>query len=315
VQEGAGQTTNSAAVGQAQRMTVKGVAEGNLVHFRVPSRSQTKRVEPAPALAGKAPRDWPGAKPAIGVLNFPGAEPNWTSITPGDWLKAFQGSRLATQMAVPVKSITTPEELTAALKSGPTAYFCIINPYGEKFPSTAPGAARDMLASIRHYVENGGCWWETGGYSFTQGMSLQGGNWQSETVGPAGVGSFGLPIGGGDVEALGEPLHVTPTGQQWLGEALSGQVAQMQSAVNRGLARGKDDPGHVTLVAGAQQDFIGGYRLNGWGWLWRIGGFWPNPNVVLPVTVAATEYLYTHPSPPAQPGGTQYLWHAVVQMP
>ena len=68
--------------------------------------------------------------------------------------------------------------------------------------------------------------------------------------------------------------------------------------MNRALVRGHDDPGHITLVTGQDQDFIGAYRLDGWGWLWRIGGFYPHPNVALPVAAAAMEYLYTHAPPP-----------------
>jgi hypothetical protein len=66
----------------------------------------------------------------------------------------------------------------------------------------------------------------------------------------------------------------------------------------------------VTLVAGDNSDFIGGYRLD--GWFWRIGGFSPNPDVALPVAVAATQDIYTHPPITVKPGGVKYLWHVVV---
>jgi hypothetical protein len=47
--------------------------------------------------------------------------------------------------------------------------------------------------------------------------------------------------------------------------------------------------------------------------MWRIGGFYPNPDVALPVAVAAMEYLYTHAPPPSTPaGGAKHLWHAAV---
>jgi hypothetical protein len=73
-----------------------------------------------------------------------------------------------------------------------------------------------------------------------------------------------------------------------------------------------DDPGHVALVAGHRQDFIGGYRLEGWGWLWRVGGFSPQREVALPVAVAAMEHIYTHPPLPVKSGEIKYLWHATV---
>ena len=75
---------------------------------------------------------------------------------------------------------------------------------------------------------------------------------------------------GGDVDQPAEPLHVTPEGRTWLDETLAARVAEAVSPVNRGLARGPLDPGHVTLVSGRESDWLGGYRLDGWGWLWRL---------------------------------------------
>ena len=44
--------------------------------FRLPSRQGQQRIQPPPPLSGKAPRDWPGAKPAIAVVDFgPGLVP------------------------------------------------------------------------------------------------------------------------------------------------------------------------------------------------------------------------------------------------
>ena len=124
-----------------------------------------------------------------------------------------------------------------------------------------------------------------------------------------------LPLDGGDVDQPAESLQVTPEGRAWLDQALAASVAKAASPVNRGLARGHLDPGHLTLVAGRETDWLGGYRLDGWGWLWRFGGFWPNPEVALPVTVAALEHLATHPPEPVKPGGLRYLWSGTLRRP
>ena len=124
--------------------------------------------------------------------------------------------------------------------------------------------------------------------------------------------ALGLPVGAGEIDQPAEPLVVPAGSRAWLGDALAKQVERSTSAVNRGAVRGSHDPGHLTLVAGRRQDFIAGYRLDGWGWLWRIGGFWPNPDVALPVAVKAMEHIYTHPPLPVRPGGVRYLWHAIV---
>lgn len=266
------------------------------------------RILPPAELAGKAPQDWPGPKPAIGVLNLPSMPRSWTSITPADWIQALTNSRLATVCGVPIRQITTFNDLTNALYAGPTAWLAIFNPGGEIFPEAAAGRWPATLSAIYDYVNRGGSWWETGGYSFYVG-AYQSGGWQTQTIGPSGMNYFNLPVGGGDVAQPAEPLTVTALGQTVFGAELSGNLQGLTSVVNRGLLRTAEDPGHLALLAGAQQDFLGAYRLDGWGYLWRIGGFWPNPSVVLPAAAATVEYLYTHPPLPFPSGATKYLWH------
>jgi len=281
---------------------------GGIVGVPLPARLGRKRVKPPAELAGKAPSDWPGGKPAVGILDIPGMEPIWTKTTAADWLAAFVNSRLAIEHGVPIGRITSREQLAAALEAGPTRWLAIVNPCGEAFPTLPSGDWKQTLDAIRRYVEHGGCWWETGGYSFHLAAGPEG----QQQVGSSGMGHLGLPVGAGEIDQPAEPLVVPAGTRAWLGDALAKRVERSMSAVNRGAVRGSHDPGHVTLVAGRRQDFIAGYRLDGWGWLWRIGGFWPNPDVALPVAVKAVEHVYTHPPLPARPGGVKYLWHARV---
>ena len=107
--------------------------------FRLPSRAGQKRVQTPPELAGKAPRDWPGDKPAIGILDFgPGLDPTWTRIKPDDWFRSLSGSRLVSEHGLAIRRIANYPELQAALAGGPTKYLAIINPYGEIFPPPRP---------------------------------------------------------------------------------------------------------------------------------------------------------------------------------
>ena len=280
------------------RAVTRSVRDG-VVSLRLPLRPGRKRVKPPAAQAGKVPRDWPGSRPAIGVLNISGMGTG----TGAAWSRAFQDSRLCKEFGLSVRDITTVQELVAALKAGPRQWFTIINPYGERFPITAPGKWHEMIEGIRQYVNNGGCWWETSGYSLYSAYAPKEDGWQQESVGRGGMALLGVPVVWGDVNELPQLLRVPPEGRSWLGQNLAALVEQSASTVNRGLPRGSRDPGHVTLVAGDNSDFIGGYRLDGWGWFWRIGGFSPNPGVALPVAVAATEYIYTHP--PAGIGETR----------
>lgn len=45
------------------------------------------------------------------------------------------------------------------------AVLALVNPYGEAFPMTADGPGK-MLEAMRRFVQSGGNWFETGGYSF-----------------------------------------------------------------------------------------------------------------------------------------------------
>ena len=296
------------------RLRLDGVAvpagiDERVLSFRLPARAGRARVQPPPALAGKAPKDWPGARPAVGILDLE-LDPVWTRITPALWLEAFARSPLHTRHGLAVVAIKTAGDLAAALKAGPTRWLAVINPSGEAVPAIDAARWKDTLDLVRRYVEHGGTWWETGGYSFYLAATPGGAR---RAIGPSGLSHLGLPIGGGEVDQPPERLTVPAEGRRWLGDGLAARVAGQHSSVNRGLVRGRHDPGHVALVAGRRQDFIGGYRLGGWGWLWRIGGFWPNPKVALPVAVAAVEHLYTRPPLPAKPGSLRYLWHGTVR--
>jgi len=286
--------------------------QGRTLSLHLGYRPDMERVHPPAALAGKSPRDWPGNRPAIGVLNLSGMPQAWTRISPPNWMQAFQQSRLATEFGVPVRQITSVAELTGALQAGVTSWLAIVNPGGECFPVAAPGQWRDMLALIRDYVNHGGSWWETGGYSFYTPAFPGSYGWQTEVIGPDGAGFFGLQVGGGANDQAPEPLTVTARGLELLGSTLGASLQGKRSAVNRGLPRTADAPAHLTLLAGAQQDFLGAYRLEGWGYLWRVGGFWPNPDVVVPTAVATMEYLYSHAPLPAESDPTRYLWHGVL---
>ncbi len=57
------------------------------------------------------------------------------------------------------------EDLRQALNQ-PNRYPLIINPYGEYIPTGRKGTWREILPMIKHYIEGGGIWWETGGFSF-----------------------------------------------------------------------------------------------------------------------------------------------------
>lgn len=285
--------------------------DGSLT-LTLPQRGTITRIAPPADRAALAPRDWPGPKPAIGIIDLGAGVPlALSSVAPAAWRAAFEASALARQHGLAVKTIATSEALAAALAAGPSATFAIVNPYGEIFPAAGPGRWRETLDAVRAYVNNGGTWWETGAYSFHRACYSVNGVWKTEPTGAAGLNHLRLPIGGGDVDAPVEPLRATDAGKAWLGEALAAKISQSACQVNRGTPSAAAAPATV-LVAGVEAGFIGGYRLDGWGYLWRIGGFNPDPAVAADVAVAATLYQYTHPPSPLPPAGTRHLYRATL---
>ncbi len=278
------------------------VTGGRYLKVALPA-GDIKRAAPPAELRERAPKDWPGGAPSIGVIDL-GAPyaVSWSSIQPADWTQTLGAAGL------PVRRLTTFADLTAALDAGPTRWLAVVNPYGETFPCAGPGQGQAMLGRIHSYVNRGGSWFETAGYSFYRGLGTGG----ADPLGPAGLDRLGLTLVSGAVEAPPEPLTVTPTGRAWLGDELAQQIESRLSPVNRGLSRGAGDPGHIALVAGSEADYIGGYRLDGWGFLWRIGGFNPNPEVALPVVAATLRYLHSHPPVPVTGNRQRRLWHARV---
>lgn len=289
------------------------VVKQGMLTLTTPGREGVRRLTPPAALAGKAPKAWPGARPAVGVIALgPGLGLSWTKITPDTWVSFLEQSPLA-KSGVAVKRLGTYDELQTALTAGPTQWLAIINPYGESFPIPGPGRAREALAALRDYVSKGGVWWETGGYSLYRGVYRTAAGWGGDPVGPGGMGQLGVPVGGGEVDAPAQSLTVTPQGRQWFSADLVAKLNQSDGIVNRANPRGSDDPGHLTLVAGDDQDYLAGYRLDGWGWLWRAGGMNPEEGVLLPVVAQTLEHIYNNPPAPVGGGNTYFLWHAKLQ--
>jgi hypothetical protein len=288
-------------------------ANAGKLSVTMPVVAAEKPLAPPADAARVAPSAWPGAKPAVGVIDLgPGPEPTWTRIRPTDWVKALASSPVAAKHGLEVKVIATAEELLAALRAGRKSWFAIVNPYGEGFPATAADRWTETLDAVRRYVSQGGCWWETAGYTHYAALVRSGEGWSAGAIGPAGVARIGVEVGDGPVDAQPAPLRVTDAGRAMLGFDLTTALEEMAAPANRGLA-GSGSAAHTTLVIGGGKDYIGGYRLGGWGWYWRVGGFWPEPAAVLPLVSKVLEHLYTTPPAPSPLPKNPRVRHAVVR--
>ncbi len=287
---------------------------GKWVRLRLPRHAEgLGGVRPPPEFRGVPPAEWPGRSRTIAVVACrPPAPRSWVRMTPEDWIKALtSGSPTLEKAGFRIQAIRSPRELYAALTAPPEKRpFAVINPSGEHFVAESADRWTAQLDAVGEYVRNGGIWWETGGYSFYVCDAPAHGNagksgWTSRNVGPAGAARLGFSCAGYDVDAPPEPLVVTPAGRIWFGPQRSARLAAMACGVQRSFLGDDED---VVLVRGGHDDFAAAVRLGGWGWLWRLGGFNPDPAAAREVVIGVLEHLATHPWPAPRVRTEKYLW-------
>lgn len=264
-----------------------------------PAMDQQPLVQPPASLAGKAPVGWPRGRPSIGVVDIPGLGLSWTTVTAAQWREGLAN------VGLPVKPLTSQQAVADALAAGPETWLAIVNPYGEVFPALKAAEPEATLRAIAAYVQHGGSWVETGGYTFYTGMAPDG----KAALGTRGIATLGLDVGDGPVEALTESLRLAADGPQWYADGFD-VAALPGAAVNRGLPRSRRSAPDVALLQGDQTVFFGGYRLGGWGYLWRLGGFNPPLETAVPAVAGALRHLANTPPRSAVPSGPVRLFHA-----
>ncbi len=271
------------------------------------------RIHPSVEETLRAPCNRPGERPLIGVINLgKDVYPVWARATADDWATAIRNSSLCTLHGLTVTNITTYADLQIAFKEETQRWLSIVNPYGERIVSGKQGGWKQTLDEMRGYVNNGGHWWETGGYSFHSEIFNEGDGWKSADIGSAGIAYLGLRVLSGALDIYPERLSVTPEGEHWLGGPFTEVLKEQYAQVNRALALSDSIP-FTRLIQGSENCYVGGYRLGGWGHLWRIGGMKPDPAFATSVMIAATLHQYTNPPEPVKVTGAQRLWHAVIE--
>ncbi len=280
------------------------------VVFRLP-----RIVDGPSAEQSFAPTKWAPRKPKIGILHLADLSPYYSTVKAEDWMTAFQQERFVHENFIPVEFIRSRKELAAALKAGPGTFLTLINPYGEHFPILEGTGWEQTVDLIQSYVIRGGTWWETGGYSFYTGFSSAGDRVPIEIQ---AMQRFELPVGLGATDRPPEKLRLTEIGREWLGPRLSSEIENAQAVVNRAVLNYEHLPAPTTLIRGTTADFVGGYSFDGWGFLWRFGGFNPPADLVKAVVLATTRYRYLQPVELSsrlaanQAPGPRYLWSAEI---
>jgi len=261
---------------------------------------------------GKPFAEWGSRQRTIGVLAMgAGAPSSWVKVSAADWVRLLSADAGLKGAGATVLEIASAADLRARLRAAEGERpFAILNPGGEVFFAEAPAQAESMLDDIREYVRTGGIWWETGGYSFYQAASRDAqGAWTSRAIQASGARRLGFACAGLPVDAPPEPLLVTPVGRQWLGAETTARIEGALSGVQRGF---DGDEGVLVLVDSAQGDFVAGIRCGGWGWLFRLGGFNPDPEVAPLVVGGVLRHLLTDAWPTPERRRVPRLWEVRV---
>ncbi|HBC86843.1 MAG TPA: hypothetical protein DCZ94_07815 [Lentisphaeria bacterium] len=141
--------------------------------FRVGGRVQEKQVDSTLAMVGAAidrvtADGVRNGRNGIAIINFPNGPVRWsfTNVTAKQWEDRLNLIPDVKNGTAEIISISTIDELEKALANPRIS--SILNPYGEIIPVRTTGSMSQLLKSIRAYIDNGGNWFETGGYSFYQ---------------------------------------------------------------------------------------------------------------------------------------------------
>jgi len=107
-----------------------------------------------------------GVQGRIGLIVLPNAPRSggWAAVTIDEWQESLQELEASSGGRLRVQQINSVPQLMQAMCDG----WClaVINPYGEWLPVLPKGGIEATLESIRHFVQNGGHWFEVGGYPF-----------------------------------------------------------------------------------------------------------------------------------------------------
>ena len=125
----------------------------------------------------------------VGIVALEGGPEHggWTPVSVKEWTDSVASNNALRHYGATVTVLKSPEQMRAAL-SNPNVIM-IVNPYGEHFPNCDADKLLDDLQLVRSFVQDGGVWWETGGFPFHYVVAPQ--EYTSFlTVYPAAVSDF-----------------------------------------------------------------------------------------------------------------------------
>lgn len=102
----------------------------------------------------------------VGIIALPNAPRSggWAAITVEEWCQTIAVLESSTGGRIRYERIRSVSAMHRACREG--KYVAIINPYGEWLPALPKGGIPESLEAVQRFVQNGGHWFEVGGYPF-----------------------------------------------------------------------------------------------------------------------------------------------------
>lgn len=263
-------------------------------------------VQPAGPRDAEPPCARVGAKPRLAILDLgapfvPGHLGGAASVD--DWAKGLADSALVRTHGVRVERVTSAAALKEVFAAGHRTYFAILNPYGEIFPVEGRDRWREVVSGVRDYVRAGGVWVETGSASFNAGAYSENGKLVIDHCFLKGMELLGLQYTTfGEVKEAPVPLKVMPSEDALFSARTRDLLARKKGRVNRGAGDCVSQAVRAALLDGQGRTWLGGYRLGGWGTLWRFGGMGVDRDLAISAVCDILLDHYTHvPAPVPAP--------------
>lgn len=219
------------------------------------------------------------------------------SFIPIDLQQAMESTNLVTKDHMQVVLLDTPAAIDSALTTQASNYLAIINPLGEFFIANDKRDVAPMLSRIKSYVDQGGSWWATGGYSFFYAAWRGGGEgesngWTREVYGEKGLDSFGIKL---NVVPNSEPapLKLTRTGTEILGDKWARYIRNERADAVR-FPNWKS--AGAVLVETESRPYVTVNRV-GKGLIWHITGFSNSASTLIPCIIGSCEFISQHTLP------------------
>ncbi|NLG14203.1 MAG: hypothetical protein GX561_08370 [Lentisphaerae bacterium] len=186
------------------------------------------------------------------------------------------------------------------------APFAIIN-YGGEITLVPQGIKHfDYIAMIKQYVDNGGIWWNTGGYPFYFMKNIApDGTETTNPTGPIAAARLGVECPSGAIDEPEKRLFLTDTGKLWFAGPRADRIQAASANTQRPFVKPEVS---LPLIQGGNDNFVAGIRFDGYGFFFNLGGFSISRDVAIDIVAGTIEYLWNNPTPTPLLHSQNFFW-------